>query len=196
MNSVSAGLRRLLKYAAWCGGSLTALTAVIVSVDVTLRKAFNTTLGGADELAGFALAISSAWAFGFALERRAHVRIDLVHGWLPVRLRAALDLVAIGTLTLFAGVLAWRAYGVFADSLRLDSHTMSAMATPLALPQFFWAAGMIAFVLTGTVLLSRAMLAFIRGDYEATQRQIGALTVREHIESDSPPTQDSKEPSP
>ena len=196
MDSAVTGLRRFLRYAAWCGGGLTALTAVIVSVDVTLRKAFNMTIGGADELAGFALAIGSAWAFGYALEKRAHVRIDLVYGWLPIRLRAALDLVTAAVLTLFAGFLAWHGYGVFADSLRLNSHTMSALATPLALPQFFWAAGLIVFVLTGLVLLGRALVAFVARDYRATQHQIGTLTVREHIESDSAPRRDVTGPTP
>ena len=196
MDSAVAGLRRLLRYAAWCGGGLTALTAVIVGVDVTLRKAFNTTIGGADELAGFALAISSAWAFGHALEKRAHVRIDLVYGWLPIRLRAALDLVSAAVLTLFAVFLAWHGYGVFADSLRLNSHTMSALATPLALPQFFWVAGLVVFVLTCLVLLGRALMAFVRGDYRAIQAEIGTLTVREHIESDSAPSHNGTEPAP
>lgn len=196
MVRVVAVLSKLLRYASWCGGGLTALTAVVVSVDVTLRKTLNMTLGGADELAGFALAISSAWAFGYALLSRAHVRIDLVYGWLPIRLRATLDLVAAAVLTLFAGVLAWHGYGVFADSLRLNSHTMSALATPLAVPQFFWVAGLIVFLLTCLVLLGRALMAFTARDYRSVQEQIGTLTVREYIESDGAPRRDVTEPMP
>ena len=37
------------------------------------------TLGGADELSGYALAISSAWGFSSALLSRSHIRIDTVY---------------------------------------------------------------------------------------------------------------------
>ena len=39
-----------------------ALAAVIVAVDVVLRAAFSVTIGGSDELSGYALAIASAFA--------------------------------------------------------------------------------------------------------------------------------------
>ncbi len=67
---------RASRYGAWFGGALIILAAFIVGVEVLIRKVFTLSIGGADELSGFALAIGSAWAFGFALLERAHIRID------------------------------------------------------------------------------------------------------------------------
>ena len=44
------------------GGALLLLAAVLVAIDITLRALFARTLGGADELSGYALAIATAWA--------------------------------------------------------------------------------------------------------------------------------------
>ena len=49
-------LQRLTRYGLWFGGALVLLAALLIGVDVTLRKFFQTSIGGADELAGYALA--------------------------------------------------------------------------------------------------------------------------------------------
>jgi len=61
---------------AWFGGALVAAAAVVISVDVLMRKLLGTTLGGASEISGYVLAISTTWALALALIDRAHVRID------------------------------------------------------------------------------------------------------------------------
>ena len=72
-------LDRALKLAGWAalrgvwfGGSLIFLAAITVSVDVIARKLFTVSLGGADELSGYAFAIGCAWAFAFTLLNRAN----------------------------------------------------------------------------------------------------------------------------
>ena len=67
--------------AVWIGGAILLASATLVSVDVTIRKLFSLSIGGADEISGYAFAIGIAWAFPFALLRRA--------GWPSLRCSSA-----------------------------------------------------------------------------------------------------------
>ena len=79
------------------------LAAVLIGIDVLMRKFLDRSIGGADELAGYALAIGTAWGLGAALLDRAHIRIDSLYVLFPQKLRLALDIVA---LVLFIGFFA------------------------------------------------------------------------------------------
>ena len=79
-----------------------ARRASLIGIDVLMRKFLDRSIGGADELAGYALAIGTAWGLGAALLDRAHIRIDSLYVLFPRRLRLALDLAA---LVLFVGLL-------------------------------------------------------------------------------------------
>jgi len=45
------------------GGALLLIAALVICLDISLRYLFSLTVGGADDLSGYALAISSAWGF-------------------------------------------------------------------------------------------------------------------------------------
>jgi TRAP-type C4-dicarboxylate transport system permease small subunit len=177
-------VRTFSRYGTWFGGALIMMAAVIVGIDVVIRKAFNVTIGGADELSGFALAISSAWAFGFALLERAHVRIDSLYVWLPSHARIVLDIVGLTAFTLFMGLFAWQAFGVFRNSVEMDTRTMTVLETPLRFPQFFWVLGLVVFVLIAVLLLLRSLLALAQGDLATVHRQIGSRTTLEETDEE------------
>ena len=65
-NELIAFAQRLTRFGLWFGGALILAAAVLIGVDVTLRKFFNASIGGADELAGYALALGTAWSLGAA----------------------------------------------------------------------------------------------------------------------------------
>jgi TRAP-type mannitol/chloroaromatic compound transport system permease small subunit len=173
--------RRLSTYGAWFGGILILIASIIVGVEVVIRKAFNITTGGADELSGFALAISSAFAFSFALFERSHVRIDSVYTALPTRVCAVLDIIGLSIFSMFMTFLAYMSYGVFNESLSMGSKTMTSLATPLMIPQFFWVVGLFFFVAVAGLLLTRAIVTLFTGNFLAVQLQIGSKTVREEL---------------
>ena len=177
-------LRVISRYGAWFGGVLIFVAAVIVAVEVLIRKFFNLTIGGADELSGFALAISSAFAFGYALLERSHVRIDSIYSLMPSPLRAILDMVGLIVFILFMGLFAWHATGVFTDSVNMDARTMTVLETPLRYPQFFWIAGLYLFVVIALALLLRAVLTLFRGDFASVQLQIGSKNVSEELDEE------------
>ncbi|HYJ99331.1 MAG TPA: TRAP transporter small permease [Burkholderiaceae bacterium] len=161
------------------GGLLILAAALLVSVDVTLRKLANTTLGGADELSGYALAIGSTWSFAFVLLARGHVRIDALYQVLPRKLAAACDLVAIIALLAFASLIAWHGAGTLAQSWQLGARSNSSLAVPLAVPQALWWVGYLGFVICAVLLLARALAAMWAGDLAAANRLIGARSIEE-----------------
>lgn len=178
--------RTVSRYGVWFGGFLIVLAAVIIGIEVVIRKLFNVTIGGADELSGFALAISSAWAFGFALLDRAHVRIDSLYMLLPARLCALLDILGLSVFTLLMGLFAWQALDVFLNSVAMDTRTMTVLETPVMYPQFLWVLGLFSFVVIALLLLARAVVTFALRGALAVQRQIGSRTVQEEVNQEIP----------
>jgi TRAP-type C4-dicarboxylate transport system permease small subunit len=165
--------------AVWAGGALLLAAALTVSVDVIARKLFTVSLGGADELSGYAFAIGSAWAFPFALLRRANVRVDALYQHLPARLCALLDILALAALGVFAVFLARYAWDVMATSWSLASRSNSALKIPLWIPQLLWVAGLLLFLATLALMLARALRALAGGDWAWIHARLGARSVVE-----------------
>lgn len=176
--------RRIARYGAWFGGLLIIAAALLVGVEVVIRKAFSLTIGGADELSGYALAISTSWALAFGLLERAHIRIDSLYVHLPVRLCALLDLVGLALFTAFVGLVAWYGYGVFLTSYKLGAHSLSPLGTPLVVPQLLWVVGLIMFVAVALVLFARALLALVTGDLAGVRRLVGSRSLSEELEAE------------
>ena len=173
--------RRVARAGTWFGCGLLIAASFLIGIDVVIRKLFNLSIGGADELSGYALAISSAWAFAYGLFERAHVRIDSLYVTLPRGVRATLDVFGLAVFVAVMALVAWRAFGVFSESFKLDAHSMSPIATPLVYPQALWVAGLILFVFIGCLLLVRVFVAFVTGDTATVHRLAGSRSVTEEI---------------
>ena len=157
------------------GGAMLLIAAATICIDIFLRYGFSLTVGGADDLAGYALAIASAGGFSAALLSRSHVRIDTVYVRVRSRAaRAALDLLSLTCMALFAGLLAWHGWGVFHLSYVSNSHSQSAIEMPLAIPQGIWFAGLAFFFAVSLFLLARTLRALATRDVEAVFRLIGS----------------------
>src|SRR6201993_4390381 len=99
------------------GGAMLLIASILICIDIALRYTLALTLGGADELSGYALAISSAWGFSAALLSRSHIRIDTVYVRLKsITARALLDLINLATLLFFFGMVTFYAWGVLHQS--------------------------------------------------------------------------------
>ena len=166
---------RISRGGAIVGGALLLVAALAICLDIFLRYAFALTIGGADDLSGYALAISSAWGFSLALLTRSHIRIDTVYVRVKSRVaRAALDLLSLACFGLFIGLCAWYGWGVLSLSWSSDSHSQSAIEMPLIYPQGLWFAGLLFCVLVVVLLLARALHAFARGNLDQLFRLIGS----------------------
>jgi TRAP-type C4-dicarboxylate transport system permease small subunit len=165
----------------WFGGALILLSAILIGVDVFLRKVFSLSIGGGDELAGYALAIGTAWALAAALIDRAHIRIDSLYMLLPGMVRVVLDLVALVLLVGFFGLVFWHGLGVFEQSWTSGSRSQSALETPLVIPQAIWLMGLALFVVVGAALLLAALVRLVRGEHAAVARMIGTRSAAEDV---------------
>ena len=177
-------VRRFSQWGLWFGGGLILLAATLIGIDVLMRKFLNKSIGGADELAGYALAIGTAWGLGAALLDRAHIRIDSLYVLFPQKLRLVLDVVALILFIGFFGLTAWHGLGVVSQSWTSGSRSQSALETPTVVPQFVWLIGLMSFVVVGIVLLIHALMLARRGDVQAMARAIGTRSAEEDIEDE------------
>jgi TRAP-type C4-dicarboxylate transport system permease small subunit len=163
------------------GGLLLLAAAVIIGIDIVLRYSVARSIGGADELSGYALAIATAWGLSFTLVHRAHIRIDSLYELFPAWIRAALDVLSLLAFLLFIGLTTWSAWGVLAQSITSGARSISALATPLVVPQALWFAGFVFLMLVLLLLLTEAVAAWVKGDLRRVARLIGSKAVIEEV---------------
>jgi len=179
-----SGVRRFAQWGLWFGGALVLLAAVLIGIDVLMRKFLARSIGGADELAGYALAIGTAWGLGAALIDRAHIRIDSLYGLFPRKLRLLLDFAALVLFISFFALMMWHGQGVVSQSWTSGSRSQSAIETPTVIPQTLWIIGLLGFVVVGILLLLHAVTLIVRGDLSAAGRAIGTRSAEEEIEEE------------
>ena len=173
--------------------------AVIVTIETILRKVFNISLQGADELGGYALAVGSTIAFSLALLGRNHIRVDVFHEKFPLRVQALLNWISILSLAVFALFIAWVAFKVIQDTTAYRSTAQTPWATPLIIPQGVWYAGLVIFALVACGLALRATQLLLRGDIatlnsdfhpksakEELKEELDDLKVRQAAEGEAP----------
>lgn len=185
LDTVLGGARKLSLWLTWLGGALIVGAAFLVTLEVILRKLFNISLGGADEISGYAFGVATALAFSFALFERAHIRVDALVGVLPPALRPVLNLFGHLMLIGFAAVVVWMVWGMVADTLEFNSRSITPMRVPLAIPQIPWLMGWIFFVLTGVLITVAAVIRYVQRDTAAVQDLIGVKSLDEQIEDET-----------
>lgn len=155
--------------------------AFMVTIDVLCRKLLGISLAGSDEISGYLFAISTAFAFPFALLQKANVRIDVAYLQCPRRIRALLDLLGIALLTVFALVVTWRAILMVGVTWENNSHSITPLHTPLIIPQSLWLLGWILFCFTLLFVFYGMISAFLRGRLDELQALGGATSMEEEI---------------
>lgn len=185
MNFILDNAKKISRLFVWIGGTLIILSALLVTVEVILRKVVNVSIGGADELSGYAFGIATTLGFAYALFERAHIRVDALYNLFPNWLRVVSNLVGIVLLASFVGVICFMAWGLVADTLTHGSHSITPMRTPLALPQIPWLIGWLFFFLCCVILIVASLKAMIAGDMQHVNSLIGTKTIDEQIEDES-----------
>jgi TRAP-type C4-dicarboxylate transport system permease small subunit len=171
LQTIAEGISRV---GAIAGGAILLIASIAICIDITMRYLFAWTIGGADELSGYALAISSAWGLSAAVLTRSHIRIDTVYVRVKSRLRAALDLVSLATFIFFFSLITYYAWGVLKQSWISDSHSLSEIQMPLIVPQSLWVLGLAFFVAVSTLLFVRGLRFLVKGDLDSLFALIGS----------------------
>ena len=86
--------------------------ALFITFDVVSRSMFGFSSKATIEITGYMLAGGIAWGLAHTLARRAHIRVDVWVNRLPLGIRAALHLLSLLLLGVFAVFCAWAAYGL------------------------------------------------------------------------------------
>jgi TRAP-type C4-dicarboxylate transport system permease small subunit len=167
------------------GGLLMLAAAGLVSFDVIMRRVFNATTGGADELSGYAFAIGSAWSFAFVTLARINVRVDALYRLFPLPLAGIMDFLSLVAMGIFAITIARYGFDVVATSWHLTARSNSSLAVPLWIPQLAWWLGLVLFVAMLALLLLRSGAVLIRGDWQALHRLAGARSAVEEAEAEA-----------
>jgi len=179
-----AAIRRFAQGGLWFGGALVLMAAVLIGIDVLMRKFLARSIGGADELAGYSLAIGTAWGLGATLLDRAHIRIDSLYGLFPRKLRLALDLLALILFVGFFALMTWHGLGVVSQSLTSGSRSQSALATPTVIPQSLWLLGLALFFVVGLALLAHAAILIARRNVSAAEQAISTRSAAEEVQEE------------
>ena len=182
---IHARLARIAQIAVWIGGGAHLAAAIMVTIDVVLRKIFSITMSGSDEMSGYVFAAGTTWAYSYCVLHRSNIRIDAVYNLLPRRLCGVLDIVGVVLLLIFNAVLTRHAWEAFATSYVRDSVSITTLATPLWIPQLFWVIGLIAFQLTLIFVAVYATLRYWQRDDAAVNRIVGVPTVAEEVEAET-----------
>lgn len=143
----AARATKVARVVAWVCGAMLLAMSFVITAEALLRKFLNFSFGGVDEVTSYVFAITATWAFSFAVLERAHIRIDLVRGWLPRPLRTSLDVLSWLCFTLVFSAISYRALALAWDSWQSGARSISPMRSYLAIPQGLWAAGLAACVL-------------------------------------------------
>jgi TRAP-type C4-dicarboxylate transport system permease small subunit len=167
-------LRAVSRFILLAGGFMIVVACGLIVVEIVMRQIFRTSIGGVDELAGFALAVGTAWSFGAVLLDKSHVRIDTVYARFGVRGRALLDIISLTGTVLFIGMLVYFATQVLMTSIRFGASSQSSLDIPKSVPQALWVAGLAWFLLVAGVLLVLCLIAAARGDWQQVGRLAGA----------------------
>lgn len=142
-----------------------------VTAETIMRKVINVSFQGADELGGYALAVGSSLAFSIALVRRSHIRIDLLHIHLPLKVQAFLNWLATLLLAGLGVFLAAVSLKIIMDTFFYRSTAPTPWTTPLIYPQSIWYASLVIFAAIGVWLALRATFLLLAGRMDDINRE-------------------------
>jgi TRAP-type C4-dicarboxylate transport system permease small subunit len=160
------------------GGCYVAMT-VLICFDIVARRLLGFSSESTTEINGYLLAIGMSWGLAGTLLERGHVRIDVLLQRVPLKWCVLLHLLSLSALLVTVGFFVWGAVSLTLDSLAFGATDLSALRTPLALPQGLWAAGFILFGVAVVGLLMRSLSQCLSG--RAAQMDAG-LTSRSYQE--------------
>ena len=175
-------VRWIARAAVIIGGAAILLSGVMITTDVIMRRILGLSTWGADELSYYALAISSSWAFAYAMLVKAHIRIDMLTMRASWPLRSASNIIALASMGFLALMACWAILEEVERAWSRGATSITRLATPLWIPQGLWLAGFVFFAITIFLLLARVIAALvIERSHEIAERHGGTPTMEDEI---------------
>lgn len=177
-------MKRIAQLSGITFGAIMIVLSFGVAAETILRKFFSHSMGGIDELGGYAVAVVAPLAFIVAAYEQAHIRINILHGKLPLRARAVLNIVSAVSLGLLALFLLYFTLKTVQDTLAYRSIAQTPWATPLIYPQTVWLVAMLAFTIGTLVIAGRTVMLALRGDWGMLDRKYGPGSPQDELEAE------------
>lgn len=165
-------------------GAIMILLSFAIAAETILRKFFSLSLGGIDEIGGYAVAIVAPLAFLVTALEQAHIRINILHAKLSLGARAFLNAASAVSLALLALFLLYFTVQTVRETLAYNSIAQTPWATPLIYPQTIWLCAMLVFAAGATVLAARSVLLLARGEFKVLDRRFGPGSAEEELEAE------------
>jgi len=172
------------RMAGYAFGAIMITLSLLITVETLIRKLYSISLGGIDELSGYAIAIGAPLAFAVASLEQSHIRINLLYVKLPQFTQAILNAVAavsIGGLAVFFLVFT---IGTVKDTISYKSIAQTPWATPLVYPQTLWLVASVVFAVVASLLAVRAAWLLLRGNMSALAQTYGPERIEDELESE------------
>ncbi len=182
---IQYGLESVARGAAVVGGFAMCCAAFMVTADVLARKIFGVTMRGSDEITGYVFAISTTWAYAYALLTHSNIRIDVAYLMLGRRPRALLDILGLGLLAVYVFLLTRSAWSVVGESWLFNYTAQTPMATPLWIPQSLWFAGLAFMLLCLAFLVVRTVWHLAHRDWAAIGAVAGVRNIDQEIQEET-----------
>ena len=141
-------LHKLYTLSGWLSGVFLVLICLLVVAQIVARQ-FGGMVPSADEFAAYAMAASGFLALPYALQRGAHIRVELLYRLLPVRGRFFADVLSTSIGLAIAAYLAWYCALFVIESYQFNEVSSGLLPIPMWLPQLP--------MLLGTLVLVIAM---------------------------------------
>ncbi len=165
-------------------GVMMLVLSATVAVETVVRKLFSVSLGGVDELSGYAIAVGAPLAFAVALVEQSHIRINLLHMKMPRQARAILNAFAAISIAVLAVFLMAFTVRTFLETQMFQSIAQTPWATPLIYPQSVWLAAMILFAVPAVLFALRAVLCLLRRDWRTLDTEFSPDTVEDELQAE------------
>lgn len=174
-------LRAINKGVALVVGFGLLLCAAFVLTDIIMRQ-IGTSLGGTEEIAGYAMALATSWGMSYTLLELEHVRIDLVRAKFQSFNRALFDVFSMIVMTGVIITIAIKAWPVLERSLTNGSTANTPLETPLAWVQLPWFAGWVWFAVMSSLTTLAALSLLIKRRHNETESIVGAFAEQETLQ--------------
>ncbi|HVF64641.1 MAG TPA: TRAP transporter small permease [Casimicrobiaceae bacterium] len=164
LRGIRRALRRIASAMNAAAGWMFFACALFITFDVLARRYLGFSSKSTTEVTGYMLAFGMSWGLAHTLFERSHVRVDLFVNRVPLGLRRYLHVTALALLTVFAAYATYGAVALALESLDFGATDMSALRTPLVVPQALWAFGLAMLLVTVLELLLEAIVLSIAGN--------------------------------
>lgn len=157
----------------------------MIGVEVILRRFFALSIGGADEISSYVLAIICSWSLGYALYHKSHIRIDVLYYYLPAVARTILDTLALALFLVYMSTITYYAWDLLYVSILRGSTANTPLQTPMWIPQSIWFAGLAGFTLIIAGMLIALIYYQLKGDLHSAESIAGASTIIDDVTPDN-----------